>query len=110
MSGYDAVIVGGGHNGLVGHCTWRARADRSRSSSAMKRWAAAIAGAEITLPGFVHDLCSMNQNLFLGSAAYADFQADLARLGVTFRTTSRPYSNVFPGPEPSRVPRSRTYH
>ncbi|MEU6492994.1 NAD(P)/FAD-dependent oxidoreductase [Streptomyces sp. NPDC046984] len=93
---YDAIVVGGGHNGLVA-ALYLARA--GWSVAVLERNAAvggAIAGGEATLPGFVHDLYSTNQNLFLGSRAYADFASGLARHGLRFRTTDRPYANAFP--------------
>ncbi|MGW2553748.1 phytoene desaturase family protein [Streptomyces sp. NPDC001635] len=93
---YDAIVVGGGHNGLVA-ALYLARA--GWSVAVLERNAAvggAIAGGEATLPGFVHDLYSTNQNLFLGSRAYADFASGLARHGLRFRTTGRPYANAFP--------------
>lgn len=93
---YDAVVVGAGHNGLVS-ALYLARA--GWSVAVVERGAAvggAIASGEVTLPGFVHDLYSTNQNLFLGSRAYADFADELTRHGLRFRTTDRPYANVFP--------------
>ncbi|MEU4673490.1 hypothetical protein AB0F91_37440 [Amycolatopsis sp. NPDC023774] len=48
------------------------------------------------LPGFEQDPYSTNQNLFLGSAAHADFGADLPRLGLRFRIPHRLYSDVSP--------------
>ncbi|MFF4592317.1 phytoene desaturase family protein [Amycolatopsis sp. NPDC001319] len=103
MSTYDAIVIGGGHNGLVA-ALYLAKAGWSvavveRNGSV----GGAIASGEVTLPGFEHDLYSTNQNLFLGSAAYADFGADLTRLGLKFRVTRRPYANVFPGGRSLRV-------
>ncbi|MFD3451003.1 phytoene desaturase family protein [Streptomyces sp. NPDC058691] len=92
---YDAVVIGGGHNGLVAAHLARA----GWSVAVLERNAAvggAIASGEITSPGFTHDLYSTNQNLFLGSRAYADFAPDLSRHGLTFASTDRPYANVFP--------------
>lgn len=107
MSEYDAIVIGGGHNGLVA-ALYLARA--GWSVAVVERNATvggAIASGEVTLPGFVHDLYSTNQNLFLGSAAYADFGPDLTRLGLTFRSTDRPYANVFPDGRSLRVHQDR---
>ncbi|MFJ5217411.1 phytoene desaturase family protein [Streptomyces sp. NPDC088354] len=94
---YDAVVIGGGHNGLVA-AAYLARA--VWSVAVLERNAAvggAVASGETTVPpGFTHDLYSTNQNLFLGSLAYADFAPVLARHGLRFRTTDRPYANAFP--------------
>ncbi|WP_432188038.1 phytoene desaturase family protein [Streptomyces sp. Tue6028] len=103
MTTYDAIVVGGGHNGLVA-ALYLARS--GWSVTVLERndvVGGAIAGGEVTLPGFVHDLYSTNQNLFLGSAAYADFGADLTRLGLKFRVTTSPYANVFPDGRSLRV-------
>ncbi|MEV0073108.1 FAD-dependent oxidoreductase [Amycolatopsis sp. NPDC050768] len=103
MRTYDAIVIGGGHNGLVA-ALYLAKAGWSvavveRNDSV----GGAIAGGEVTLPGFEPDLYSTNQNLFLGCAAYADFGTDLTRLGLKFRVTHQPYSNVFPDGRSLRV-------
>ncbi|MEU3186723.1 NAD(P)/FAD-dependent oxidoreductase [Streptomyces sp. NPDC006923] len=100
---YDAIVIGGGHNGLVA-ALYLARA--GWSVAVLERntvVGGAIASGEITLPGFVHDLYSTNQNLFLGSRAYADFRTDLTRHGLAFRTTEHPYANVYPDGRSLRV-------
>jgi phytoene dehydrogenase-like protein len=68
-----------------------------------ERVGGAVVSDEVTRPGFVHDLFATNQNLFLGSPAFAELGDDLARHGLSFATTSRPYSNVFPDGHSLRV-------
>jgi phytoene dehydrogenase-like protein len=100
---YDVVVIGAGHNGLVA-ATYLARAGMSTLVlERNERVGGAVASGEITRPGFVHDLFATNQNLFLGSPAFAELGDDLARHGLRFATTDRPYSNVFPDGRSLRV-------
>ncbi|GAA3941303.1 NAD(P)/FAD-dependent oxidoreductase [Actinomadura viridis] len=103
MEEYDAVVIGGGHNGLVA-ALYLLRA--GWSVAVLERAGTvggAVASGEVTLPGFVHDLYATNQNLFVASRAYADFGADLTRHGLRFRVCDRPFANAFPGGRSLRV-------
>jgi phytoene dehydrogenase-like protein len=100
---YDAVIVGGGHNGLIA-AAYLARAgwevllvERNAEVGG------AVASAEATAPGFVHDLYATNMNLFLGSAVFAELGEELAAQGLEFAGTDKPYSSVFPDGKSLRV-------
>ena len=103
MTTYDAIVIGSGHNGLVA-AVYLANAGRSvlvleRNETA----GGAIRSGEITRPGFVHDLYSTNQNLFLGSPFYDEFGDDLKRHGLRFARTDTPFCNVFPDGTALRV-------
>ena len=100
---YDVIVIGAGHNGLVAGA-YLARAGMSTLVlERNERVGGAVASGEITRPGFIHDLFATNQNLFLGSPAFAELGDDLARHGLGFATTDRPYSNVFPDGRSLRV-------
>jgi phytoene dehydrogenase-like protein len=77
---YDAVVVGAGPNGLAAAITL-AQAGRS---VALIEGAETIGGgtrsAELTLPGFLHDVCSATHPLGKGSPFFATL--DLERHGV----------------------------
>jgi phytoene dehydrogenase-like protein len=63
----------------------------------------AVMSGEVTRPGFICGLNSMNQNLFLGSQAYAELSGDLEHLGLCYGTSQKPYRNVFPDESSLRV-------
>ncbi len=100
---YDAVIVGAGHNGLV---TALYLAKAGWSTLVLERNSeigGAVRSGEVTRPGFVHDLYSTNQNLFVASPVYREFKEDLQRHGLEYVISERPYSNVFPDGKSLRV-------
>jgi phytoene dehydrogenase-like protein len=102
-STHDAVVVGAGHNGLVA-AVYLARAGLDVAVLEQnERVGGAVMSAEVTRPGFVHDLFATNQNLFLGSPAFAELGEDLARHGLSFATTDHPYANAYPGGRSLRV-------
>jgi phytoene dehydrogenase-like protein len=103
MSQYDAVVIGGGHQALVS-AVYLARAGWSvvvleRSD----RLGGAVRSAELTRPGFVHDLFATNMNLFLGSPVYAELGAELERHGLRFAASPHPFANAYPEGRALRV-------
>jgi phytoene dehydrogenase-like protein len=77
---YDAVVVGAGPNGLAAAITI-AQTGRSVALFEAKSLAGgAVCSAEVTVPGFVHDLCSAVYPLAVGSPFFR--LLPLARYGL----------------------------
>jgi phytoene dehydrogenase-like protein len=56
----------------------------------------ALRTAEVTLPGFHHDLYATNLSAFQGSALMRHFAADLKRHGLAFVNAGSAFCSVFP--------------
>ncbi|MDH3538563.1 MAG: NAD(P)/FAD-dependent oxidoreductase [Acidimicrobiia bacterium] len=94
---HDAIVVGAGHNGLaaaviLAKAGWDVVVvERNQEAGG------AVRTAEVTLPGFRHDLYAANLNLFAGSPFFAEFGEELAAHGLDFAPSAKPFSSVFPG-------------
>jgi phytoene dehydrogenase-like protein len=99
MSDYDAIVVGSGVNGLacaalLGKAGWRVCVLERND------WlGGAIQTAEITEPGFHHDVFSAWHPLWVGGAAHAQLGEDLARHGLEYLNTDLPTGTHFPDGE-----------
>jgi phytoene dehydrogenase-like protein len=106
MPAYDAILIGSGHNALV--CgTYLARA--GWSTLVLERAeepGGAVRSAEVTRPGYVHDLFATNLNLFLGSPVNAELGPELERHGLRYASSDRPFANVYPDGKALRVTQS----
>jgi phytoene dehydrogenase-like protein len=91
----DAVVVGAGPNGLAAAITM-ARAGLSvRVYEAAPTPGGGMRTAELTLPGFQHDICSTVQALAVVSPFFRTL--DLKALGVTLRTPEIAYAHPLDG-------------
>jgi len=90
---YDAVIVGGGPNGLAAAI----RLAQEKLSVLVLEARDTIGGgtrsAEITLPGFVHDICSAIHPMALGSPFFR--RLPLERYGLSWTQPEFPLAHPF---------------
>src|SRR5437899_10543891 len=99
MADYDAVIVGSGINSLA--CgALLARGGWRVCVLERNDWlGGAIRTAEITEPGYVHDVFSAWHPLWVGGAAHAELGDELAARGLEYLNTGQPTGTLFPDGE-----------
>jgi phytoene dehydrogenase-like protein len=93
---YDAVIVGSGVNSLA--CgALLAKAGWKVCVLERNDWlGGAVHTAELTKPGYRHDVFSAWHPLWVGGAAHAQLGADLAERGLEYLNTELPSATAFP--------------
>ena len=92
---WDAIIVGAGHNGLaaavhLGFKGWKVLVLEQAATAG-----GAVKTAEVTLPGFRHDLYAMNLSMFAGSPFYAAHKARLDAAGLALLPATHSFASVF---------------
>ncbi|MGH3005400.1 MAG: phytoene desaturase family protein [Gaiellaceae bacterium] len=95
-SGYDLVFVGSGINSLAGGALLAKAGRRVLVLERNDYLGGAIRTAEITEPGFVHEVFASWHPLFVGSPAYAELADDLHARGLEYLNTETPTASVFP--------------
>src|SRR5271170_1837122 len=101
---YDAVVVGAGPNGLSG----AVRLAQEKLSVLVVEARPSIGGgtssAELTLPGFVHDVCSAIHPLGVGSPFFRTL--DLGREGLSWIHPEIPLAHPLDGGRAAVLDRS----
>jgi phytoene dehydrogenase-like protein len=96
---HDAVIVGSGINSLAcGALLARAGWDVCLLEREAEH-GGAIKTAELTEPGYVHDVFSGWHPLWVGGPAHAELGGDLAARGLEYLNTEHPTATAFPDGE-----------
>jgi phytoene dehydrogenase-like protein len=106
VADHDAVIVGSGINSLacaalLARAGWDVRVlERSAHLGG------AIQTAELTEPGFRHDVFSAWHPLWVGGAAHAELGDELAARGLEYLNTDYPTATLYPDGEAAFLLRS----
>ena len=106
MADHDAIIVGSGINSLA---CGALLAREGWSVCVLERSAhlgGAIRTAELTRPGYLHDVFSAWHPLWVGGAAHAELGDELAERGLEYLNTDFPTATLFPDGEAAFLLRS----
>ncbi|HXL64704.1 MAG TPA: NAD(P)/FAD-dependent oxidoreductase [Xanthobacteraceae bacterium] len=95
MASYDAVVVGAGINGLAAALHLASKGWKVAVCERAETAGGAVKTAEITLPGFRHDLYAMNLGLFAGSPFFAAHKDRLVAHGLDLVTAERCFATPF---------------
>jgi phytoene dehydrogenase-like protein len=93
---YDVVFVGSGINSLAGAALLAKGGKRCLVLERNDWLGGAIKTAEITRPGFVHEVFACWHPLFVGSSAYAELADDLHAHGLEYLNTELATGSLFP--------------
>jgi phytoene dehydrogenase-like protein len=99
VADYDAVVVGSGINSLacaafLARAGWRVAVLEREAELG-----GAVRTAELTEPGFHHDVFSAWHPLWVGGLAHAELGAALAERGLEYLNTEHPTGTLFPDGE-----------
>ena len=92
----DFILIGAGHNSLSCAMLLSQAGYQVLVLEGENEIGGAAKTAEITLPGFKHDLYAANIGLFLGSPLFQEFKDDLFKNGFKPVVNGFPMASVFP--------------
>jgi phytoene dehydrogenase-like protein len=95
VADHDVVVVGSGINSLAA-AALLSRAGRDVCVlEAKAELGGAVRTAELTEPGFLHDVFSAWHPLWVGGAAHAELGDELARYGLEYLNTEHPTGTLY---------------
>jgi phytoene dehydrogenase-like protein len=92
---WDAIVVGAGHNGLAAAVHLSSKGWKVLVLERNAAPGGAVRTAELTLPGFRHDMCAMNLSMFAGSPFYAAHKHSLDAAGLALVPAAHSFASVF---------------
>lgn len=92
---WDAIVIGAGHNGLASALHLASKGWKVLVLERAAVPGGAVKTAELTLPGFRHDVYAMNLSMFAGSPFYAAHKARLDAAGLALLPAPRSFASVF---------------
>jgi len=99
MTTYDAVVIGSGINSLACAALLARSGWGVRVLEREDELGGAVRTAELTEPGYLHDVFSAWHPLWVGGAAHAELGDELARHGLEYLNTEHPTATVYPDGE-----------
>ena len=102
----DAVVVGSGINSLACAALLARGGWSVRVLEREDELGGAIRTAELTEPGYLHDVFSAWHPLWVGGAAHAELGQELAVRGLEYLNTDHPSATLFPDGEAAFLLRS----
>ena len=99
MPDYDAIVVGSGINSLACAALLARAGWRICVLERSDELGGAIRTAELTDPGFHHDVFSAWHPLWVGGGAHAELGDELAARGLEYLNTDHPTATLFPDGE-----------
>ena len=99
MADHDVVIVGSGINSLAAAALLSRAGREVCVLEAKSELGGAVKTAELTEPGFLHDVFSAWHPLWVGGAAHAELGDELARYGLEYLNTEHPTGTLYPDGE-----------
>jgi phytoene dehydrogenase-like protein len=99
VADHDAIVVGSGINSLACAAMLARAGWNVAVLEREQELGGAIRTAELTEPGFLHDVFSAWHPLWVGGPAHAELGSDLAERGLEYLNSEHPTGTLFPDGE-----------
>jgi phytoene dehydrogenase-like protein len=105
---HDVLVIGAGVNGLAAAALLAKAGRKVLVFESQNEPGGAVRTAELTLPGFHHDLFATNLGLFAGGPVMAALGPELAAAGFELVPSTKPFCSIFPDGTMIGIEQNRT--